>query len=473
MNMFTKPFFHLSCGLVFILSTLIALPANARTQIAELKTACIDGDMQSCVQIAALFYTGDTVSKDLQQAALYNGKACYGGDSGACSTLAKFYQSGDGVAKEPLKVIQFHQKACDLGDITACSKIQKVHIVAPKTQICETGPACYMAGKSHQKQRDPKALSYFQHGCQAFSHGENCYTAARLHTRAKAPELAAQMYDYGCEIHHTQSCYKLGQAYRYGKGVGENHPRALQILAPLCETTNPHHAACWLVGTLYDQKIMQQDMGIEKDWSKAAHFYQTSCNTFQKTGNDTASFNCELAAILYMQGGYGLAVDKEKSIATYIQGCNPDIQKSHTCLQAGLHLLTGNAVAQNTETGILMIETGCEKDTPFACYHLGKIYEDGQHRPKQLQKSTELYARACDQTSASYGQELARPCVAAADIFATQGQSEKSKNYYGSVCNNDGSTCALVTAARFLHQCEEPDINKCKGFEFASLALLD
>lgn len=407
MNIFSKPFLRFHIGIVVLLSTFIIFPASARTPIAELKTTCMSGNTQNCMQV-----------KTLESA-------------------------------------------------------PKIYSAAHKTQICDTGPACYMAGKIHQKQGSSKAVLYFQTGCQAFNHGEDCYTAARLYERAKARKLATQLYGHGCTIQHRQSCFELGRAYRYGQGVRENHPRALQILGPICKDENPHHAACWLVGTIYDQKIMKHNMGVEKNWSKAVQFYQTSCDHFQETGADTASFNCELAASLYMQGGHGLNIDKDQGVASYIQGCNPNLLKSHTCLEAGLHLFTGNSVAQDTDMGILMIETGCEKNTPFACYHLGKIYEDGQYKPKHLEKSAELYARSCNMDSSSYGQELARPCVAVADIYASQGQSAKSETYYNSVCNNDGSTCVLVTAARSLHQCSEPDINKCKGFELASLALFD
>lgn len=90
-----------------------------RVLAAERK--CDEGDLTSCEDVAATYYEGTEVDRDLGRAAALRQRACDGGRAASCVDLAMMYVNGEGVAVDPDRATALYDRACADGVASACS----------------------------------------------------------------------------------------------------------------------------------------------------------------------------------------------------------------------------------------------------------------------------------------------------------------------------------------------------------------
>ena len=88
--------------------------------------ACSQNDGMSCNNLGQLYYNGDGVDRDNQQAKTYYEKSCSLDDGIGCFGLGSLYYNGYGVKQNKKVSKEYCRKACDLGLQDGCSKATRI-----------------------------------------------------------------------------------------------------------------------------------------------------------------------------------------------------------------------------------------------------------------------------------------------------------------------------------------------------------
>ena len=89
----------------------------------ELKQNCNNGEMQSCVDLGMLYYTGDGIKKDLKKSKRLFQKTCKNRVARGCYYLGfTFLRGGEGIKKSERKAKLAFGRACNIGSRRACDQ---------------------------------------------------------------------------------------------------------------------------------------------------------------------------------------------------------------------------------------------------------------------------------------------------------------------------------------------------------------
>jgi TPR repeat protein len=84
------------------------------------QSACERGDGESCFLLGSLYYAGQGVPRDPNQAFALLEKSCASGWSRGCGGLAECYRAGAGTAVDDSRAIEEFDKACSGGVVSSC-----------------------------------------------------------------------------------------------------------------------------------------------------------------------------------------------------------------------------------------------------------------------------------------------------------------------------------------------------------------
>ncbi len=94
--------------------------------ITHLQQACQQGSADNCTNLGAMYYSGDGVTRDRQQAFRLFEQACKGGDMVGCANLARMYELGETVSADRARARQLYRQACEGGVNTGCQAIERL-----------------------------------------------------------------------------------------------------------------------------------------------------------------------------------------------------------------------------------------------------------------------------------------------------------------------------------------------------------
>ena len=88
---------------------------------------CEENNAKSCVVIGQMYFKGDGVKQDFNEAFIPLKKACDQGEIRGCTLLGLMYERGDGVPQNIGKAIEIHQKDCRFGDPMSCRNLAELY----------------------------------------------------------------------------------------------------------------------------------------------------------------------------------------------------------------------------------------------------------------------------------------------------------------------------------------------------------
>ena len=181
-----------------------------------------------------------------------------------------------------------------------------------------------------------------------------------------------------------QSCLVVGWSYTLDENAQLNPTDAAKgykYFQTAC-TKKLYAAGCTAMGELHMYGI-----GVKKSYKTALARTTEGCKAKDPYG-------CYLAGTMH-EKGWGTAVNVGKAVSLYRQACKKDVP--HACVQLAVLQETGNGVQKNPEAAAKTFGEMCEKSGfTTACYHLGRMYQEGRSVPRQLTVAEELYKKSCN-----------------------------------------------------------------------------
>jgi TPR repeat protein/serine/threonine protein kinase len=249
----------------------------------------------------------------------------------------------------------------------------------------------YIAGLNKVQINEPKALELLQRAvAHHFPEAEARLAAWTMFgvngarkDSAKASALAQQSLSDGLETaagSRATAQYELASLYRQGLGVEKDASKA----APWYQkAANQGLAAAQNnLGVLY-----QNGNGVEKDLTKAAELYRKAADQgFAGAQNNLG--------VLY-QNGNGVEKDLTKAAELYQKAADQGFAGAQNNL--GISYQNGNGVEKDLTKAAELYQKAADQGEARAQTNLGWLFENGNGVPKDFNKAAQLYQKAADQ----------------------------------------------------------------------------
>ena len=109
-------------GIILLLSSGVNDNMAQRTdaeKIADYEQAVAAGDTEAMYNLGDLYYYGEGVSQDFEQAKIYYEQAAAGGNDSALFSLGELYYYGEGVSQDYLQAKNYYEQAVAAGNVNA------------------------------------------------------------------------------------------------------------------------------------------------------------------------------------------------------------------------------------------------------------------------------------------------------------------------------------------------------------------
>lgn len=204
--------------LFVIISLLVATGAFALdfARESELQNACDHNDGTACLELGSMYHLGNGVSQSFSRARLLYMQACTLGFANGCTHLGFMYENGH-AGRDLAKAAELYEKACVLGDASGCESLAVAY---------ENG--------SGVREDLQQAVNYYDRACSGGSKN-SCAHLALLYEQAENEVYAAIYHQNGCDAGDAKACSAIAARVYHGKGVAQNHEKALSLFKRACE----------------------------------------------------------------------------------------------------------------------------------------------------------------------------------------------------------------------------------------------
>ncbi len=268
-------------------------------------------------------------------------------------------------------------------------------------------------------------------------------------TPAQQADAKAVQLEKECNSGTPASCDKLGELYRAGREVPQDHKRAVELYRRSCDAGHPH--GCYSLGMMHIE-----GKGVGKDVTQGVKLLQQSCDASElqacndlglyllntgKTkqgiellqracdaGTPTGSAACGNLGLVYAMGGRGVHRDESRAAALWERAC--DGQELQRCTDLGSLYQEGKGVKKDTTRAAALYERACDAQDHVACYRVGIMYSNGDGVPPHKERAAQLYMRGCDNGSV-------HSCLAVIELKFMNGDTvdnKKAAPFYARAC---------------------------------------
>jgi len=110
--------------MIITIAILLSINLSANQKF---KQSCNDGKMQSCIELGMLYYTGESVKKDIKKSQKLFKKACKNRVSRGCYYLGYiFLRGGEDIEKSNRKAMLAFGRGCNIGSERSCVQYHKL-----------------------------------------------------------------------------------------------------------------------------------------------------------------------------------------------------------------------------------------------------------------------------------------------------------------------------------------------------------
>jgi TPR repeat protein len=232
-------------------------------ELADARDVCGSGGGWGCNLLAARYYIGDGVERNVETAAALYQQACELDDPNGCFNLGVLHQNGEGVARDMSMTMSLCRKACDLGLGAACLNLG------------------YLYARSEGGEKDlSKAATFYEQAC-GLSSAVGCHEMAVSYANGwgveKDPVKAGAMYQKACDLGFAGACHNLAFMFARGAGADKDLAKAAVLYERACDWGV--FKSCSSLGMLYEQ-----GEGVTQDLTRAAELYQKACDGGDRDG---------------------------------------------------------------------------------------------------------------------------------------------------------------------------------------------
>ena len=260
----------------------------------------------------------------------------------------------------------------------------------------------YIAGLNKVQINEPKALELLQRAvAHHFPEAEARLAAWTMFgvngarkDSAKASALAQQSLSDGLETaagSRATAQYELASLYRQGLGVEKDVSKAAQWYQ---KAANQGLAAAQNnLGVLY-----QNGNGVEKDLTKAAELCQKAADQGEARAQTNLGW--------LFENGNGVPKDFNKAAQLYQKAADQGFAPAQNNL--GALYQNGNGVEKDLTKAAELYQKAADQGEPYAQKNLGGLYEYGMGVAKDVNKAAELYQKSADQGNQAARDSLRR-----------------------------------------------------------------
>ncbi len=332
----------------------------------ECRQKAFDGDTNARYRLAKMYFYGQGIDRDYEQARMWYGLAAAGGNAFAKCELGKMYQYGIGIDKD----LQLGKEYC----LDAYWKFR--FMVADKVG--------FDIGKYVD---EGKAISDGYSGDE-----DSCYLMYCLGRMEYAGEgverdyeRAFQWYGLATQVGHVHSNYCLAKMYYGGEGVIQDYEQAKYFYEQAAQGRDKY--AYHALGKMYDNGI-----GTEQNYTKAAEY-------FTRASQENVPYaDYRLAQMFAI--GQGVEPDQELSQILYGKALKEFIEQEKQQSDAIVEFriaemyLRGIGVEQSIDEAVKWLTVCSEKENPRAQFELAVLYQKRDFVQQDEEKAQSLYCAA-------------------------------------------------------------------------------
>ncbi len=179
---------------------------------------------------------------------------------------------------------------------------------------------------------------------------------------------------------HAAANNRLGECYRYGKGVTKDAKQAVEHYQKAAEKGNADAESN--LGSCY-----QYGVGVIKDEKQAGAYYQKAADQGHPHAQNWLGW--------FYQNGIGVTKDAKEAIKYYQKAAKQG--ESYAQNNLGVCYKNGEGVAQDEKLAISFYQRAADQGNSLAQYNLGCCYENGVGVVKDEKQAAVYYQKAADQ----------------------------------------------------------------------------
>lgn len=344
-------------ALWLVLPLLAALSATASAQVMDpdtLRANAEAGDVEAELSLANAYHTGDGVTQNYAEAALWAEKAAKQGNAAAQNLLGRYAFGGLGVEQDRTTALKWLRAAAEQGDAQ---------------HLYDLGVALE---SDSEGRTDPEAAVEAYEAAAALGHADAIVALGSMaQTGRGVPQdyaRAKALYEKAAKAGHARAQNNLGLLYVRGNGVPQDYERAVSLFtAAAKQGLKP---AMRNLGVMYENAF-----GVPVDEMRAAELYRASggASDAQNTNTQVNSSG----ALIYDARLLPLP-DDLTGLERQAANGDPVAQ-----FQLGWGLLNGNTLphADAARAARLFTAAAAAGHTP-AMVNLGVMYFQGQGVPQ-------------------------------------------------------------------------------------------
>ncbi|MDR2364681.1 MAG: sel1 repeat family protein [Zoogloeaceae bacterium] len=283
---------------------------------------------------------------------------------------------------------------------------------------------CNYLGVITEEEDIKKAARLYQKSCEG-GYAAACRNLGNMYYAGEGveqnPGQAARLYAKACDGGSWNGCAYLGMLHETGDGVEKSiekanalHEKAFTYSLQACATENNEKEdsnSCYnLMGKNYENENNDE---VKQDYTKAARFYEKSCNNGNSEG-------CNHLRLLY-EAGNGVekniktaAALHEKTFAQSERSCADKADVSRCYNELGARYEEGETFKQDSTKAARLYEKSCARENSEGCIRLAMLYEaghggaSGRKKARALREKTFLrHMQACEEKGRETCYELA------------------------------------------------------------------
>jgi hypothetical protein len=328
---------------------------NPQRTIQELRKAADAGDAVAMYNIGTLYYSGQGVVRDYQQAMTWFCKSADAGNTYAMCFIGALYANGQGVAQDYRQATAWYRKSADAGNTYA---------------MCFMG-ALYANGQG-VAQDYRQAMSWYRKAADA----GNASAMVSIGTLYYSGRGVAQDYQQAMTWYREAAdsgdaggmCF-IGALYASGNGVAQDYRQAMAWYRKAADAGNA--GAMNNIGFLYEH-----GQGVAQDYQQAMTWYGKAVDA----GIASAMYNI---GFLYANGR-GVAQDYHEAMTWYRKAAgtgNADAMNS-----IGVLYDDGDGVAQDYQQAMAWYRKAADAGNAVAMYNIAVLYDNNDSATEDYQR---------------------------------------------------------------------------------------
>jgi TPR repeat protein len=318
-----------------------------RGQQEVLEKAANQGDAIAQRMLGVMYYCGQGVGRNYEQALLWFTKAANQNYAEAQGYLGVMYRNGEGTDRDYEQALSWFTKAANQNDAKAQYNLGIV----------------YYHGQGRGCDYE-QALSWFTKAAnQDFAQAQRMLGVMYLNGEGTGCdyEQALSWFTKAANQNDAKAQYNLGIVYYYGQGVGRNYEQALLWFT---KAANQNYAeAQGYLGVMY-----RNGEGTDRDYEQALSWFTKAANQ-----NDVEAQG--YLGVMYYHG-QGVERDYEQALSWYAKAANQNDAEAQYSL--GAMYYHGQGVERNYEQALAWYAKAANQNDAEAQRVLGVMYYHGQ-----------------------------------------------------------------------------------------------